>query len=72
MPFSIIMIMYVTQPQGQCIELARLRFVAKAKYLWTYCDPSIPYMEASTMEDVLHAGSIKDTAPQDIRQQTAH
>ena len=23
------------------------------------------------MEDVIHAGSIKDTAPQDIRQQTA-
>ena len=35
------------------------------------CDPSIPYMEASTMEDVIHAGSTKDTAPQDIRQQTA-
>ena len=28
-------------------------------------------MEASTTEDVIHAGSTKDTAPQDIRQQTA-
>ena len=32
---------------------ARLRFVAKAKYLSTYCDPSIPYMEASTTEDIV-------------------
>ena len=28
-------------------------------------------MEASTIEDVIYAGSTKDTAPQDIRQQTA-
>ena len=50
---------------------ARLRFVAKAQYLSTYCDPSIPYMEASTTEDIVTYCNTRGVKPRTPRPRTS-